>query len=565
MIRFSGFRLRKILLSLVVFSCIAGFLVMASPQVSSADDASSGIALTVKGNGVEHEVKFTLADLQALEQKTCKYSGYNRWPSLQVFYSETGPTLRSILDAAGLKDDAVLIRVKSSGGSYADFTREQLLDTPRYYFPDGETPVTGETPPWPPVYRSEEGKVQVPTILALNTGNGTLRYGQLTPQELTVCGGLMISSVCAGGTIEVTTGPLEQWEAPHPDVEPGSVISGTKVTVQHRDGTPTYAIVYYTLDGSEPTVRSTIFNVSYPEFQPEKMNIPILVDRDITIKAKTIGYGKLDSEVSTFHYTVGSLACAIEGEGLAAPVNYTVDTLKGMTPVEAGYPCVENGADVTLSGKGVLLSTLLDALNVSNLWEVKFITTCGEEYAGGTVQELREQQCLLAYEVNGAAVADTAGGQTAYIQVLRNLNSGNLEDNRLKYVNAIELINVADKVTISSVELLDVEGGQISSVAAGGGYCVQVQLTNDVDVAMDTLLVIQVRNGSEATATSGGSVVGCVAMQAVVDTAGGDYKAEFTLPAGLSGKAYVDVFVLDNCVSLEPLGKESHELSFDIV
>jgi hypothetical protein len=552
-----NFNLRKLLTGLAVLGFIIGFFILAVPQVSGAAEP---VALTVTGDGVERTVQFTWAELEALPQKTYTYSGYNHWPSLNVFKDATGPTLKTILDVAGLKDNAKLIRVKEAGGVYSDYTREQLLDSVRYYFPADENP--GDVVEWPPE-RSEEGKVPVETMLALNIANGKLLFGQRSPLEPTVCKGLMIDDVCAGGTIEVTTGPLEQWEAPNVDIAPGTVVPGTEVKLQYLDGTDTRPTVYYTLDGTEPTYGSIIANISYPYFQPE-LNAPIPINGNVTIKARTIGFGKLDSEVVTFEYNVGTLACTIEGAGLSKPVSYTIETLKGMTPAEGNYQCSEQGQTVSVAGEGVLLGTLLDQLNVSSRWDVEFITAGGEKIEAGTVQELKDQQCMLAYEVNGREIADVSGDETINIQILRNLNDSDLTGNRLKYVKTIKLISVDDEITISNVKLLDHNGQEISSVAAGGGYSIEARFDNKVNADKNALLVIQVRNGEGATETTGGSVVGCVAAQTVVDVAGGQAAAEFTMPGNVSGKAYVDVFVWDNGSSHHPLGKDNHEVSFDV-
>ncbi len=301
MLCFSSCRLRRVLVGLVALGVLAALLVTAAPQVIIAAEPA---ALTVTGDGVDKTVQFTLSDLKKLPQKTYTYSGYNHWPSLQIFPDMTGPTLQSILDAAGLKDNATLIRVKSTSGAYCDFTREQLLQEPRYYFPDGEKP--GDVSDWPP-QRSERGKKAVETIIALNQANGKLIYGQRAPNEPTCCQNQMLGAVCNGGTIEVLTTPLERWAVPHADPEPGRVDSGTKVTLQHEDGTPYHAIVYYTLDGSEPTYGSYVFNISYPHFQPQ-MNKPIPVNQGVTIKTRTIGMGKLDSEAATYEYYTGPRA-----------------------------------------------------------------------------------------------------------------------------------------------------------------------------------------------------------------------------------------------------------------
>ncbi|TEB08011.1 Endo-1,4-beta-xylanase A precursor [Pelotomaculum schinkii] len=299
MINIRGFRLNKLLAIVVVgLSMVAGLLVVVAPQGAGAAEP---VALTVTGDGVEKTVQFTLAELQALPQKTYTYSGYNHWPSLQIFKDMKGPTLKTILDAAGLKDNATMIRCKLSDDVYSEFTKAQLLDEPRYYFPDGED--EDNLGKWPPT-RSERGKVPVETMLALNESNGKIIYGQCALNEPTCCKNQMLGGLCEGGTIEVFTAPPAQWEAPSADPAPGHVATGTKVTLQHRDGTPYHAIVYYTLDGSGPAYGSDIFNISYPTFQPE-LNKPIPINGSMVIKTKTIGMGKLDSEVVTYQYNTG--------------------------------------------------------------------------------------------------------------------------------------------------------------------------------------------------------------------------------------------------------------------
>ncbi len=298
MINIRSFRLNKLLATIVGLSMIAGLLVLVAPQVAGAAEP---VALTVTGDGVEKTVQFTLAELEALPQKTYTYSGYNHWPSLQIFKDMKGPTLKTILDAAGLKDNAVMIRCELADDVFSEFTRAQLLDEPRYYFPDGED--EDNLGKWPPT-RSEKGKVPVETMLALNESNGKIIYGQCAVNEPTCCKNQMLGGLCQGGTIEVLIAPPAQWEAPTADLAPGLVAPGTEVTIQHRDGTPYHAIVYYTLDGSEPAYGSNVFNISYPTFQPE-LNKPIPINGNVVIKTKTIGMGKLDSEMVTYQYNTG--------------------------------------------------------------------------------------------------------------------------------------------------------------------------------------------------------------------------------------------------------------------
>lgn len=545
---------KKVLAGILGLCMVFTLLFMIPPQLANAEEQ---VALTVKGDGVEKTVQFTMDELETM-QKTYDYTGYNYYPSLQFYKNTTGVPLRTLLDKAGLKDTATTIKIKSPTSTYSYFTKKDLLDLPRYYFPDGET--IGDCEDWPPKQpRSEEGKVEVETMIAFING-GKLIFGQQTPLEPTCCKGEQIEGLLPGCVIDVTTESLEQWDTPDAYPGSGTVVPGTEVKLQYGDGSLLHTRVYYTLDGSEPTVKSNIFNISYPSFRPW-LNKPIPITGNITIKTRAIGLGKLDSEVKTYEYNLGALACTVEGAGLKQPVNYAVETLKVMTPTEESYQCLENEQPVTINGKGVLLGTLLDEMNISSRYKVKFVTPTGEEYEGGTIQELKDQKCILAYKVNGADVADVSGDKTFTIQILW---KGSPSDTRLKYVNTIKLINVDDEISIDSVELLNYAGQPITTVAAGGGYCIESKLLNAVKTPRKALLLIQVRSGEGASASSGGQIVGCAAVQSVVGIAGSKARAEFTLPANLKGKAYVDVYVWDNCSTHQPLGKDNHELSFDI-
>ncbi len=556
--------LRKMMLSLMLILSMVVVLPIGSVY---AEDDDSTIALTISGNGVDHTVQITMAELKAMPQETHTYSGYNHWPSLQVFKDATGPTLKSVLELAGLKKNATIIKFAPASGGYHDYTVKELLKDERYYYPDG---TTGDLGAWPPK-RTEEGKMVVPTIIGIKYKSdknedlyldGKLCYGQRAPLEPTACKSEQMEGLL-GARIIVMTDTIETWDAPHASVESGTVVPGTKVKLQHGDGTPYGAIVYYTLDGSEPTVKSNIANISYPNFQPQ-LNAPIPINKNMTIKMRTIGIGKLDSPVATYEYNLGKLACTIEGKGLIDTAEYAVETLKAMTPATGTYQTLESGKSVNLTGKGVLLETLLNNLSASNMWKVKFVTAEGQAYDGGTVQELKTQKCMLAYEVNGEPVADVSGTTTTYMQILRNLSNSALPDNRLKNITTIKLVSVDDEISINSVRLLDSAGNTKSSVAPGGGYCIEVKFVNKVKTEKDALLIFQVRNGNGATAISGGKTIGYAAVQAKVPVDGGKALAEFTLPTRLNGTVYVDAFVWDNAVNRTSLGKDSHDLSFNI-
>ncbi|WHH57760.1 chitobiase/beta-hexosaminidase C-terminal domain-containing protein [Petroclostridium sp. X23] len=558
-------KFKKMLFCMVMVLGILSTMLIASVQAQDDDNMT---AITIKGDGVEKEVSLTVKEFRELSEKepSYTYSGYNHWPSLQVFKNAKGVTLETLLEMAGIKENATMIIFRDSKGAYSNFTKQQLLDDERYYFPDGDT---GDLSEWPP-QRTEEGKVPVKAMISLSCERsssleddsrmelyGKLLYGQRCPIEPTACKSEQIEGLLPESTIIVSTETPPKWDAPDAYPGSGTVIPGTKVILQHGDGTPYGAIVHYTLDGSEPTVKSPIYNISYPTFQPH-LNAPIPITGKMTIKARTIGSGKADSDVVTYEYDLGSLACTIKGAGLTEPVYYALETLKAMTPVTASYQCAEGGQAVSLNGKGVLLGSLLNQLSASGRWMVKFVSVTGEEYDGGTVQDIKDKLCMLAYEVNGSAVEDVSGDTTTYIQIL--CNQGSV----LKNIDTIKLVNVDDEITISSVKLLDVTGQAVTSVAPGGGYCIEADFINAVDAAEDALLVFRVRSGEGTAAYAGGKTIGYAAVRTQVAVSGGKACAEFIMPSDLSGKAYVDVLALDSESSGVSLGKDNHDLSFDI-
>ncbi len=101
------------------------------------------------------------------------------------------------------------------------------------------------------------------------------------------------------------------------------------------------------------------------------------------------------------------------------------------------------------------------------------------------------------------------------------------------------------RVAVSSVKLLDNSFNEIMSVPALGSYRLKVHLNNNSSQSQNAQTVIQVRSGDGATATCGGTVLGIVSVNADVATDGADVYADFTLPDGSAGTAYVDAYVLD--------------------
>ena len=91
----------------------------------------------------------------------------------------------------------------------------------------------------------------------------------------------------------------EVWEPASTFPGEGNIASGETVKLQH----PYFGLVklHYTLDGTEPTELSPMYNPS--TYRPE-LNVPISITEDTVIKVITVGYGKRNSPVATYTFTV---------------------------------------------------------------------------------------------------------------------------------------------------------------------------------------------------------------------------------------------------------------------
>ncbi len=89
----------------------------------------------------------------------------------------------------------------------------------------------------------------------------------------------------------------ETWEPATSFPAEGKIAAGESVKLQHK-----YiglVKLHYTLDGTDPTENSPVYNIS--SYQPE-LNIPITIKDDTVIKVLVTGYGKENSEIATFTF-----------------------------------------------------------------------------------------------------------------------------------------------------------------------------------------------------------------------------------------------------------------------
>ena len=275
----------------------------ASPDAAGVAPGSAGLEtgnpgsepdmLTITGDGVERETKFTPDELKSMEDGLAGacYSAVSNWPA-KKFIVGKGVKLTPLLQKAGIKEDAQTIIVRAADGYNASFTREQLEEK-RFCYP---ALVKG----------SAEGAVEVPMILAWEYQEDTSDLSEAASGKLRLLFGqtglndaITAAFVKGVTTIEVLTTLPGQWGAVRAEPAPGEVKPGTEVVLGH----PAQDLVkiYYTLDGTVPDTKSLLYNPSTSYFRPE-LNKPIPVDQPITIKAIAVGFGKHNSEVATFRY-----------------------------------------------------------------------------------------------------------------------------------------------------------------------------------------------------------------------------------------------------------------------
>jgi len=254
----------------------------------------------IGGNGeevrsfTELELMSALADMPALPSGipgkfAHVYSTVNNWPTTR-FYAAEGYTVASILMAAGLYDAAQTVSFRADDEYSVSLTREQIFAAQRY-FPHVNENEDGAEPVYPIIaWRWREGSDD---LGAVRDENPCLIFGQRNPFEHT--NPAFVENV---SEIIVSTAPCEKWPPASTFPAPGLIASGETVKLQHPD----YGLVkmHYTLDGSDPTMLSPMYNPS--TYQPE-LNVPIPVTEPTVIKAIVFGYGKEDSDIAVFEFT----------------------------------------------------------------------------------------------------------------------------------------------------------------------------------------------------------------------------------------------------------------------
>lgn len=293
---------------------LAGSFSLLVPGAAAAISDS----LEITGDGVTNPATYTLDQLKAMEQTQNVYSAINTWPT-KKWYIGKGVPLSRLLELAGIKEDARLIKLTSNDGYTITVTVKELLKDPHYCYPhfkensygnDSDGNIAGSAADRKPVAPivalvSAEGSNNPAYMNDLNTM--LLMMGQRSVTEQN--GNLFVKYL---SKIEVLTAEPAKWDNPQANPASGKVPAGTMVALSnvHMDDDK----VYYTTDGTTPTVDSKMYNWIAKRWWSARAdevgvyNRPIgPINQDTTIKAITIGPGKMDSDVMTFSYTVSGV------------------------------------------------------------------------------------------------------------------------------------------------------------------------------------------------------------------------------------------------------------------
>lgn len=325
----------SIIISIVTFAAIAGLSLLAGSSSAFATQNAEGATLDVYVD----ETFCKSYDMDALEtlwvsegSEEYTYSGYNTYPTAKLVKNACGPSVYLILkDALGEEafnsiSDNQMIEFVARDGAREGLTKEQLLED-RFYYPDFEQELYKRGKP----VRAEDKnrKVPVPAIISLyedgesydpnmNTNIGRLLFGQTTPREQNH--GAFINKMTPveknkKTSIIVHSESGGQWNAIQSltGAEGNTVVYGSEfgfdrdVNINNHGFAAGRYWIYYTTDGTEPTCDSEMYNYNNFSFDrpEEKINRPVItVYGPAAIKTMVGGYGKQDSDISTFNVNV---------------------------------------------------------------------------------------------------------------------------------------------------------------------------------------------------------------------------------------------------------------------
>ena len=347
----------------LVLTLLAFTIDLVMPGLAWAEPVES---LEIVGEGVANPLTLTRAELEGMEQYEHVYSAINTWPTKR-WYMARGLKLSELLARAGIKEEATLVRFVSSDGYDVTLTVKEVLKDKRYYFPGLKEnhPSDGSIP------GSSEGAQEVESILALVSAEGSndpvamndrdallLVMGQRAVTEQT--NNLFLKYV---SKIEVLTTKPEKWDSPKANIPSGMEVPvGTEIELSNKHNNEDK--IYYTTDGSTPTVNSPMFNWSASRWWDQRndvktINKGIKVKENTVIKMITIGPGKEDSEVVTFTFTADMTGKAVDPTKAPGgpPTGVTLDRNAINRPIGSTFQLAANVAPFNATDKDVIWSS----------------------------------------------------------------------------------------------------------------------------------------------------------------------------------------------------------------
>ncbi|MDR2487420.1 MAG: chitobiase/beta-hexosaminidase C-terminal domain-containing protein, partial [Clostridiales Family XIII bacterium] len=256
----------------------------------SGDGGTSGSEVLLRiYDGDKLLLSFTKAAYNKLPKTEQTFSHRNTYNS----YAKTtaaGVLLSDVFAAAGVQAGGIAANravTFSAGESFtADLTWSQAFE-PRYYFdPDG---ARGDA---------------VSPVLTLRENEGlVLSFGQKAASEQNY-------QAFVKGVNQITLGQdAGKWGNVAAAPSGGGIIPADKIRLLRPEGTGD-AKVHYTVDGSEPTLESPIFNVKADRWldtangEEHPPVVAPVTEGAFTIKARIMGIGRAPGDTATFTYTV---------------------------------------------------------------------------------------------------------------------------------------------------------------------------------------------------------------------------------------------------------------------
>jgi len=339
--------------------------------------AAEAETLTIRGDGVGQEIVFTLSDLEAIDQELHTYSVINNFPTESVVFAK-GVPLEYLLERAGLKDTAQLLTFTASDGFNRTLTVSELL-APRFYFPESGAPVA--VPAMVCLQYSSYGLDALePTVLRLIMGQRA-RSEQNNPWFVRFL-----------ATIDVSTEAPERW----PEVTFETSAGPDAVLLHLRHENFDSVKIYYTTDGSPPTVESAMYNVSATRFQPE-LNKPLEIDENTTVRAIAIGPGRTNSAESSI--TISFDGPMFEDLGGYDWAKAAIEALAAMDIVNGiGNNRFDPGGSLTRAMFVTMLSRALNEGSATSPDESAFSDVDSSTWYGAHVQWAVDNNIARGYE-----------------------------------------------------------------------------------------------------------------------------------------------------------------------